>query len=215
MKIVAISDMHGQLPEVPDCDLLLIAGDICPVEDHRVSFQAKWLDREFRGWLGSLTHVRKVVGIAGNHDFIFQQSPDFVPDDLPWTYLLDQLTEFEGLRIWGSPWQPWFFDWAFNLQPDELRDKWALIPEGIDILVVHGPPFGFGDAVQRGKDDIELCGCKHLLARIQELKPRLVVFGHIHEGRGQWQLGPTTLANVTLLDLRYQPVYRPWVFEGI
>lgn len=213
MKIVAVSDMHGQLPSIPECDLLLIGGDICPIADHSIGFQADWLDLDFRSWLGSLTHVRHIVGVAGNHDFVFEQAPELVPQDLPWVYLEDELAEVEGLRIWGSPWQPWFFDWAFNLYSDELREKWALIPDGIDILVLHGPPVGFGDAVPQRGGGVEHTGCPHLLERIMELEPRLAIFGHIHEGRGEWRLGPTTLANVALLDVRYQAVHEPWVFD--
>jgi predicted phosphodiesterase len=212
MLIAAISDQHGLLPPIPPCDLLLIAGDICPVTNHGLEFQAAWLDTEFRRWLHSLTHVKHIVGIAGNHDFIFEQAPQWVPRDLPWTYLQDSVAEIAGLRIWGTPWQPWFFDWAFNGRPDELKEKWALMPPALDVIVVHGPPRGYGDAVPRSYE-VEHTGCPHLLRRIEEIQPRLVVFGHIHEGRGQWQHGPTTLANVTLVDEGYEPVYSPWLFQ--
>ena len=125
MKIVAIADLHGVLPTIPACDLLLIAGDICPVTNHGVEFQADWLNTVFRSWLRSLTHVHHIVGIAGNHDFVFERMPELVPRDLPWTYLQDELAEVAGLRIWGTPWQPWFFDWAFNGRPEELKAKWC------------------------------------------------------------------------------------------
>jgi hypothetical protein len=212
MKIVAMSDLHGYLPEVvPACDLLLLAGDLAPVRNHALDYQASWLNGDFRHWLRRLP-ARKIVGIAGNHDLIFEHAPERVPRDLSWTYLQDAGLEWEGLRIWGTPWQPWFFDWAFNGTPELLRAKWALVPEGTDILVVHGPPRGYGDGVpERG--GVRLCGCPHLLERIREIGPRLVVFGHIHEGRGQWQVGPSRLANVTLLDEAYRPVYPPCVFE--
>lgn len=211
MKVVAISDLHGHLPDIPACDLLLIAGDITPIRDHSWSFQAEWLEREFRAWLARQP-ARKIVGIAGNHDFIFEQMPDLVPADLPWTYLQDSGTTWEGLNLWGTPWQPVFFDWAFNGSPDRLKKQWALIPKNTDILVVHGPPQGYGDGIPEA-DGIRRCGCPHLLKRIQEVQPRLVVFGHIHEGRGQWQLGPTTLANVTIMDAAYRATYLPWLLN--
>ena len=212
MKIVAMSDMHGQLPaRVPACDLLLLGGDMTPIEDHSIGFQASWLDREFRAWLLAQP-ARKIVGIAGNHDFIFEQAPNLVPRDLPWTYLLDSGIEWEGLKIWGTPWQPIFFDWAFNGDPERLRRQWSLIPNDTGILLVHGPPLGFGDGVpERGW--VRRCGCPHLLERIQQIGPKLVVFGHIHEGRGEWTLGPSRLANVTILDAGYRAVYEPWVCE--
>src|SRR5262249_33524902 len=73
MKVVAVSDLHGNLPAIPPCDLLLLAGDITPVRDHRLAHQAEWLDTTFRAWLNQVP-ARKVIGVAGNHDFIFQQA---------------------------------------------------------------------------------------------------------------------------------------------
>jgi Icc-related predicted phosphoesterase len=213
MKIVAISDLHGTLPEIPPCDLLLIGGDLCPRPNHREVFQAQWLDTEFRRWLDSLGHVRRVVGIAGNHDFVFHYRPTLVPGDLNWTYLQDRLVEIEGLRIWGTPWQPIYHDWAFNATDEQRQRLWAQIPEPLDVLLVHGPPRGYGDAVQRGSGRVEQTGCPYLLQRIRQIRPELVIFGHIHEGRGQWQLGPTTLANVCILDIKYHLVHPPWVYE--
>jgi Icc-related predicted phosphoesterase len=212
MRVAAISDLHGHLPEIPPCDLLLLAGDLCPTANHSPPFQAEWLDTTFRPWLDGLTHVRHIVGIAGNHDFVFQELPEQVPTNLRWTYLLDSETNVEGLRVWGTPWQPVFFNWAFNLGPEELAQKWALIPEGTDILVVHGPPAGWGDFATR-RDGGEHVGCPHLAQRIVELSPRLVVFGHIHEGHGQWQQGRTTLANVSHLTRSHEPIHAATVFE--
>jgi 3',5'-cyclic AMP phosphodiesterase CpdA len=211
MRIVAVSDLHGNLPTVPPCDLLLLPGDITPVRDHRLAFQAEWLNTTFRAWLASVP-ARKVVGVAGNHDFLFEQAPERVPADLPWTYLQDSGTTWEGLRLWGTPWQPWFHDWAFNLYEPELVPKWALIPPGTDILVLHGPPFGLGDGVpERG--GVRRCGSPSLLARIEAIRPRLVVYGHIHPGAGVYQTKGATLANVSLLDDRYEVVNGPSVFR--
>jgi hypothetical protein len=135
-----------------------------------------------------------------------------VPRDLPWTYLEDSLAEVAGLRIWGTPWQPLIFPWAFGGRPDELKDKWARIPAHLDVLVVHGPPRLYGDGVPRD-DGVANVGCPHLLRRIADIAPRLVVYGHIHEGRGQWEVGRTVLANVALVNERYEAVHAPWTFE--
>jgi predicted phosphodiesterase len=212
MKIVALSDQHGHLPAVPACDLLLLAGDLTPVQNHDPFYQARWLDTEFRAWLAGLP-ARRIIGVAGNHDFVFERTPYLVPRDLPWTYLEDAGIEWEGLRIYGTPWQLPFFDWAFNLPPEELRRKWARIPDDTDILVLHSPPLGYGDGVPLRSGGVRRCGCPHLLERIEAVRPRLAVFGHIHEARGEWQLGPTRLANVTLLDALYRPVHPPWIYE--
>jgi predicted phosphodiesterase len=212
MKVVALSDTHGYLPEdLPACDLLLLAGDMTPVTNHRLSFQAEWLDGPFRAWLKRVP-ARKVIGVAGNHDLIFERAPELVPAGLPWTYLQDSGTEWEGWKIWGTPWQPWFFDWAFNAGPERLQRQWALIPDDTDILVLHGPPRGYGDGVPE-RDGVRHCGCPHLLERIEQVRPLVCVYGHIHEGRGEWQLGPTRLANVTLVDEGYDLCYKPWVVE--
>ncbi len=208
IKVVAVSDLHGLLPAVPACDLLLLAGDICPLRDHRPAAQAYWLDSDFRRWLRGLP-ARQVVYVAGNHDWIFQEKPHLRPRDLPAVYLQDEALEWEGLKIWGTPWQPRFCNWAFNLDEPDLEAKWALIPAGTDILVTHGPPFGYGDGVPDRKG-VRHEGSPSLLRRIEQVRPRLVVFGHIHEGRGEWALGDTVLANVTLVDVGYRPVYPPW-----
>src|SRR5262245_9968219 len=206
MRICAVADLHGFLPEIPACDLLLIAGDICPATDHSLFFQIEWLATEFRAWLSRLT--MPVVAIWGNHDLIGEHAPELVPR-LPWTLLQDSATEFGGLKIYGSPWQLRFFDWAFNLDEPELAHKWRLIPEDTDILLLHGPPYGFGDWVGRGEHE----GSPSLRERIFEIRPKLAVFGHIHEGRGQWLEDGVVLANVTLMDEAYRPVHEPAVFE--
>jgi hypothetical protein len=209
--IVAVSDLHGVLPAIPPCDLLLLGGDLCPTASHHPPTQAQWLDGPFRTWLADAP-ARAKVYIAGNHDFVFERTPELVPGDLPGIYLQDSMLEWEGLKIWGTPWQPRFFDWAFNLDEPELRLKWALIPTATDVILVHGPPLGYGDAVP-SRRGVRQTGSPSLLERIDDIKPRLVVFGHIHEGRGVFQRGRSVLANVTLLDVKYQQVYEPWVYQ--
>src|SRR4051794_40180178 len=211
MKIAAVSDLHGLLPDIPPCDLLLIGGDVCPLKDHKLRRQADWLDSDFRAWLTRVP-ARKIIGVAGNHDFVFQHEPAWVPRDLPWTYLQDSGCEWEGLRFWGTPWQPWFFDWAFNLHEPDLAPKWRLIPEGTDVLVLHGPPHCYGDGVPEG-GGVRRTGSPSLLERIEQVRPRLVVFGHIHEGRGEWRLGDVVLANVSIVNAAYKHVHPVWVHK--
>ena len=197
LKIVASSDLHGYLPEIPDCDLLFLGGDICP--DGNELKQALWLDTVFRRWLRNVP-ARSIVGVAGNHDFVFQNRPDLTPA-LPWHYLQDSGIELFGLHIWGTPWQPVFFDWAFNLEEEQLEQKWQLIPSNTDILLLHGPPRGYGD---RNSHD-EHTGSPSLTRRILEVQPRLAICGHIHEARGEYYIGHSLVANVSQLDLQYQP----------
>jgi hypothetical protein len=117
-------------------------------------------------------------------------------------YLEDAGVELLGLRFWGSTWQPEFNDWAFNLpRGPRLADKWALVPEGLDVLVTHGPPAGFGDhASTAGRQ-----GCADLLARVERVRPRLHLFGHIHEDGGTWSEGGVVFANVTTWECERAP----------
>jgi Icc-related predicted phosphoesterase len=225
VKIVAVSDLHGHLPEIPACDFCLLGGDLCPASDHSVGRQASWLDSKFRSWLGGIPS-RHTIGVAGNHDFVFEESPQRVPLGMRWTYLQDQAAEIEGIRFWGAPHQPTFHNWAFNLEPDQLRKKWSLIPSDTQVLVLHGPPSGYGDFAPRhlnpGDDDTkwpsgEHVGCPHLTQRMGQLESlELAVYGHIHSGHGLYRPGGDggpLLANVSLVDERYKPVYGVTVLE--
>lgn len=203
ITVVAISDSHGTLPPshtIPKCDLLLIGGDICG--HHGTLDQSIWLHKEFKPWLENI-QAKKIVGVAGNHDFIWEKAPHLVPQ-LPWTYLQDSSCMYEGWKIYGSPWQLRFFDWAFNLDEPQLAARWRLIPEDTDILLLHGPPKYFGDKVNRirpGEDGF--VGSPSLTEKIMEIKPKLVIFGHIHPGFGVYETVGVTMANVSILDDQY------------
>ena len=205
MRIVLISDTHGfhRSVRLPEGDLLIHAGDLT---NHGEIEQVA----DFNDWLGALPHPRKIV-IAGNHDFCFEKSDRAARLLTNATYLLDSGTTVSGLRIWGSPWQPWFFDWAFNLQRGpEIRAKWKLIPDGTDILVTHGPPLRFGGRTVSGED----AGCADLRDEIRSrVHPRLHVFGHIHEGYGIFRDGGTTFVNASICTVEYHPNNRPVVVD--
>jgi hypothetical protein len=126
------------------------------------------------------------------------------------SYLQDGLIEVGGLRIWGSPWQPWFFDWAFNLpRGPALASKWALVPDGVHVLVTHGPPAGILDRTANE----EAVGCHDLARALERILPRLHVFGHIHESYGRLERDGTTFVNASNCDLKYRPVQAPIVVE--
>jgi Icc-related predicted phosphoesterase len=208
LTVTAMADLHGNLPLVSPCDLLLIGGDLCP--HGGVEVQAAWLDGAFRGWLDRIP-AREVVAVAGNHDWIFERAPHLVPP-LRWHYLQDGGVELFGLKIYGTPWQPRFFDWAFNLDEPELAIKFNRIPEGADIVVSHGPPWGFGDLAPRPPGS-EHVGSPSLRDRLLAVRPRLSVFGHIHEGRGVYRQDGVVFANATLVNHRYDMVYTPMRFH--
>lgn len=216
MRIVALSDMHGKLPKVPDCDILIIAGDLCPVYNHTRSFQSNWLADVFNPWLCEINAVHKVV-IAGNHDWIFYDAKGLVPK-LGCTYLENNDTIIEGLKIWGSPWSIWFNDWAFNFERNSTAGAyrlWEQIPDGVDILITHGPSLGNGDIVYnaQGKDPQHV-GDEILLEQVSRARPKLHVFGHIHTADKsqdsrksiiQHLEGSVTICyNVSVLDENYK-----------
>lgn len=191
LRLVAMADTHGRHRElvVPDGDVVIHAGDLT----ERGTRQSV---ADVARFLGALPHKHKVV-IAGNHDFLFQKDSATAREIMRSNgliYLQDEEVVLEGVRIWGSPWQPWFYDWAFNLRRGPAIDaKWQLIPQGVDVLVTHGPPMGMGDLVYSG----EHVGCENLLKHLDRVEPRFHLFGHIHEARGQWQHGNTRVINVT------------------
>jgi Icc-related predicted phosphoesterase len=188
MRIVCVSDTHGRhrFTEVPDGDILVHGGDLTlrgSLEDVE----------EFDRWLGTLPHRHKVV-ICGNHDFCFQDHPAEARARITnATYLEDSGAEIAGLKFYGSPWTPLFWNWAFMLSEVDLAAKWALIPSGLDVLITHGPPHGILDLTNRS----ERAGSLTLLHRAYEVKPRLHVFGHIHEAAGRSDIDGTIFLNAS------------------
>lgn len=190
LTLVAMADthlFHDDL-DVPDGDILIHAGDLAR------SGSMDELKRA-RDFLVALPHRHKIVA-AGNHDRAFEDSPqaaralfeDFI-------YLEDQACVIDGITFYGSPWTPAYQDWAFNLPRGRaLAEKWAMIPEDVDVLITHGPPQGIGDnaGMVHSRE-----GCADLLRRVREIKPALHLFGHIHQDRGRWEIDGTLFLNVT------------------
>lgn len=197
-RVVAVADLHGNLPtDLPDGDVLVIAGDVCPLEDHESTYQRRWLEGAFAGWLEALPHP-DVVWIAGNHDFVCER-PGWAPTGRG-HYLRDTGTEAAGLSFYGMPWVPNLPGWAFHATDEELLARTLRIPP-VDVLVSHGPPRGYGDMLRRGGR----AGSEALTARLEAAPPQLCLFGHIHEDPGRWELEPgTTLANVAYVDADYR-----------
>ena len=198
VTVACVSDTHlahrSQKIEIPDADILVHAGDCTKMG--RTEEVA-----EFSHWFASHPHKHKVM-IAGNHDFLFQRDPGLAKQmlDPSIIYLQDSEAEVMGLKFYGSPWQPWFCGWAFNLRnPSELRERWDLIPEDTDVLITHGPPLGILDFTVGG----EFAGCEELRQVVKAVKPFAHVFGHIHEGHGTLIEAETEYVNASVLDERY------------
>lgn len=201
-----MADTHGQLEhvDIPEGDVLIIAGDVCR---GRSLQELKYLNNFF----GSLPHAHKVL-IAGNHDLIMEQLGRAELERIftHAVYLEDSGITIDGLKFWGSPWQPEFFNWAFNLPRGKLlAEKWAKIPDNTDVLITHGPPFGILDRTLRNKR----VGCEELLKAIGRIKPKVHVFGHIHEDYGQNESAGTLFVNASTCNARYQPSNKPIVID--
>ena len=200
MRIVAVADTHlfHRGLTVPAGDVFVHAGDMCRRGEDLGEL------RDTADWIQALPHRTKIV-VAGNHDRMFADRPEearAVLAERGIRYLEDGGTEVDGVTFWGSPWQPEYEGWAFNLPRGRaLAERWALIPEGVDVLVTHGPPLGIGDRTAPP----ERRGCEDLLARVRRVRPRLHLFGHIHQDGGLWRHGGTTFANVTTWECERAP----------
>jgi len=122
---------------------------------------------------------------------------------------MDSSFTIMGLKFYGSPWQPRFCDWAFNLDPPALEKAWSKIPADTDILVTHGPPYGVLD---RDGDKVH-CGCRKLTERLKSIGPKVHVFGHIHEGYGWTEKNGTLYANASICNVRNVPEHEAFVID--
>ena len=199
MKITAISDLHGFKPKLPSGDLLLIAGDLT-ASDSEVEH------RDFLEWLSSQDY-RKVIYIPGNHDTIYQFRFEFtLPENV--SFICDSGTEFDGLKLWGTPWSLRFATMnpkcmAFTeLTESDLLKHYSKIPNDTDILITHTPPRGILDNTNfNGR-----VGSVSLRTRVDAIKPKLIVFGHIHESYGKQEVDGVTCINASYVNEKYKPV---------
>ena len=221
-RITFISDTHtrqGQIPysDLPGGDLLIHAGDIMNSGYNKNDIF------DFLHWYDSIPGYDKKIFIAGNHDRMFENHPEDVKEWLSKfpniIYLQDESYEIydletdKSIKIYGSPWQPEFYSWAFNLPRlgIELAAKWEAIPTNIDILVTHVPVYGILDTVTgRGWDWL---GCELLTQRIAVVKPKIHICGHIHSGYGYYWDGHTHYFNASVLDEQYEYTQKPWNVE--
>jgi Icc-related predicted phosphoesterase len=205
MKILCLSDLHGHLPQIPAAaEVIVLAGDYMPGQDH----QEEWVRFTLRPWLSEVSQRTVVVAVAGNHDAVFQRNIELAIS-LNWKYLQDAGFEYEGARFWGTPWTLQDFPMAFAADAAALKAAANKIPVGTDVLISHGPPFGVGDKNAEGLH----IGSRELSVRIEAIRPRLVVCGHVHEAYGIYSLGSSTVVNASVVDVRRRMANPPIAVE--
>jgi Icc-related predicted phosphoesterase len=213
MRIVCISDTHSRhqkMPPIPEGDVLIHAGD-CTGAGH--IFEVK----DFAKWFRSHPHKRKIA-IAGNHDYCFQKKHPvstwareaFAGEGI--IYLEDEEVIIDGVRFYGSPWTPVFRNMAFNAGEEERFRIRAQIPEDTDVLITHGPAWRIFDYVP---DDREHVGCFPLAQRIDQLKLKAHICGHIHESYGYAirESDGLKFVNACTCDRSYRPVNPPIIID--
>jgi Icc-related predicted phosphoesterase len=208
MRITFISDTHTKQLELdlPGGDLLIHAGDIMN------SGRDKGDIHEFCEWFESQDYKHKIF-VAGNHDRMFENHPlesNTIVNNYNVTYLQDDEDIIDDVKIYGSPWQPEFMGWAFNLprRGDELKEKWDAIPKDTDILITHGPPQDHLDVSGPPYNEPHL-GCELLRVKVDDQPPKIHVFGHIHGGYGYKFHNGTHFINASVLNERYYQVNDP------
>lgn len=219
MKITFISDTHNKHKQItsflPGGDLLIHAGDLSSMGyQHEI--------QGFCSWFNKLSNYSHKVFIAGNHDWGFQDNTEKIMEIVnsykEIDYIQDNMLLVGGenyedmIKIWGSPWQPEFYNWAFNLPREgkELKEKWDQIPSDIDILITHGPAHGYLDRVIGGWENL---GCELLAESIKAKKPKIHVCGHIHTGYGYIFDGETHYINASVLNEQYVFANKPLTIE--
>jgi Icc-related predicted phosphoesterase len=200
-KITFISDTHAKhqhvTKDLPGGDILIHCGDIS-----NRGFMTEI--KNFLEWFDGVKGYEHKVFIAGNHDFGFQDNPkeciELLKNYPNVTYLEDNSVIIDGIKIYGSPWQPRFYNWAFNVERGEaIAKKWEKIPTDVDILITHGPVFGILDQTYTK----QRVGCEELYKKVVEIKPKIHACGHIHYARHIKQVEDVVYINACCLGEEY------------
>lgn len=203
MRLVIISDTHTEQIPVPDGDVLIHCGDHTYQGRYEESVRAL-------SWFNNHPHKHKIM-IAGNHELGWRDEGSrkellhaFAPDCI---YLHHESTTINGVKFFGSPYQPEFFDWAFQFPRGEpLKRIWSEIPDDTDILITHGPPYMIGDSDSHFGDE-------DLLTRVLEVKPKVHCYGHAHGGYGVREFHGIKFVNAAILNDNYVVRNEPIIID--
>lgn len=232
IKVVAMSDLHGHLPkDVPQCDVVCIAGDIVPLDVQRSWVRSiSWLLLDFKPWADSLP-CDKVLFVAGNHDFVFEElgpnhnntGADVMKmlfgqhkKDTKLVYLQDSSYEYKGKRFYGTPWIQDLSDWAFYGDDNFLEDRWSTIPKKFDVFISHMPPrrSGLGQVIQPGWNYGNDYGSQILAEILGTRDVKYALCGHVHSGQHYpVEYNGCKYVNVSIKDEDYKVKYDMFEFE--
>lgn len=217
-----MSDLHGDLPNsFEECEVAFICGDISPLDKQANDRKMKkWLREDFKPWAEALP-CRKVMFIAGNHDWIFYRDPTFArylftPEDKV-VYIGGESYWYKSLdgkiySIHGNPWCKQFGNWAFMDSDKNLERVYYSIPSHLDILLTHDQPYGYGDTLLQETpwNTGEHIGNKPLAEAVLEKQPNYMFCGHLHSTTHECvNIGKTKRYNVSLKDEYYSMIYEP------
>ena len=243
MRITHISDTHNkhnQLNgELPGGDLLIHSGDITSLgREREVANFIKW----FNG-IDNYTHKVFIVGnhdMSFDSEQLLRNKLEYFDGEIAWDtpasigkpqwldillasdlnsnvfYLENSDVTIEGVKIWGSPYSPSFgYGWAFNKdRGNAIAEVWKNIPTDANIVITHGPIYGYRDLTHRTYENV---GCSDLFHKLNEVKPDLHFSGHIHEdyGYAPIQFGDWNgyAFNGCTCNLRYEPLNPPITFD--
>lgn len=243
MRITHISDTHNKHKQLdgklPGGVLLIHSGDISSLgRKHEVEGFIKWFDTQdyahkvFVAGNHDMSFDRekllrdKLAHFEGRTEYdteCAEGKPDWLveilgnlPNDM--YYLENNSVKLEGINIWGSPVSPTFgYGWGFNKdRGHDINEVWSGIPIDTDIVITHGPIYGYNDRAQNTNENV---GCSDLYHRLHEVKPHLHFAGHIHEGHGyktipykdEW--GDIYTFNGSSCNLRYEAINPPITFD--
>lgn len=200
MKLWHISDTHGlhEQLRVPDgIDIVVHSGDASNWKD---PYRNESELRAFIEWFAALPIPTKIF-VPGNHDTSLEKGliTRASIEDLGINLLLNEERVIGGLRFWGSPTTPRYGDWAYMKDRGTINRTWEHIPEGIDVLITHGPPYGVLDATYDHHNKVELVGCSALRKRVAKVPPRFMLFGHVHSTKDIRNAGTRTVGGLPTL----------------
>jgi Icc-related predicted phosphoesterase len=221
IKILALSDLHGVLPEISQpADVAIIAGDIVPLElQNNMQHSKWWFENEFAAWIETIP-AKKVFFVAGNHDFYLEKIKKSELSNLykitknKLKYLMNENTIYiddknVSWSIFGTPYCSKLLNWPFGRKDSALVDKYKKIPNKVDIIISHDAPFAYGDIdIISSKPQVGHIGNEPLAARLDATDYKLLVCGHIHTGDHKFNEQYKTV-NVSILNEGYTQGYEP------